>query len=380
MDQFKGETTEKIDPFNQGEVKTWDAKNVDWGKTRRSQSNAVKQVEGTWGPIVAAATLGPALRTEPLATLIGTGAGTVGNYVVDKLSEAVTGNDFGTNVAMYTPLTPGLGEALNPGGLTYGTFVGNNMANRSRYFLNNKEPASYDLSKESLKALGKTAIEPFYKRPPTFFNGRRPDWYWEWAKEHGTESAENRFQNGVLWGQRRISEDEVPITMYKPNADGSVRMTDEGIGLQQYNVDFDKTALPQETQISEDLFTKGGVGGLHSNYTQLARKNGISIMQFQDEQKLNPQWLFADWFKRKFNINSNSTLGKIVDKAGGYPLDGLIGYKPFTIKQNYLHDGKTVSPILEDPCKGYQQNFIFGPIDDLTIDTPFSSFHFDKQN
>lgn len=104
------------------------------------------------------------------------------------------------------------------------------------------------------------------------------------------------------------------------------------------------------------------------------------MMQFQDLQKLNPQWSWASKLKKKLHIKDDSTLGKIIDKAGGYPLDGLIGYKPFTIKQNYLHDGETVLPIYEDPTKGYQQNFIFGPIDDLTKDMPFGSFHFDKKN
>lgn len=39
----------------------------------------------------------------------------MGGYAVNKASEALTGNDFGTNVAMHTPPTPDMGEMLNPG-------------------------------------------------------------------------------------------------------------------------------------------------------------------------------------------------------------------------------------------------------------------------
>ena len=374
MDNLKGENTYQVNPLDQGEVKPYDYNNIDLGKTRRSQSNAVKQWEGTYGPIVAMATLGPALFTEPIATAVGIGAGAAGSKAVDYALEKTTGDDFGTLVAKNTPLSPGLAEYFNPGGIPYGGFVGKNMVNRGRYFLNNKEPVSYDLGRESLKALGKTIIEPFYKRPPTFYNGRRPDWYWEDVAKYGIDFAENRFQNEVLWGQRKIPESEVPITVYKQNSDDSWRLTPKG-----FKDKIDASMIPKDSEIFPDFLTAGEVGGEHSDFLKLGQGDGYSMMQYQDVQKLNPQWVFADKFKKKFNIDPNSTLGRIIDKAGGYPLDGLVGYKPFTIKQNYLHDGKTVLPMYNDPTQGYQQNFIFGPIDDLTKDIPFGSFHVDKK-
>ena len=44
---------------------------------------------------------------------------------------------------------------------------------------------------------------------------------------------------------------------------------------------------------------------------------------------------------------------KAVDYLGGKPLDWLVGYKPFTIKQNYLHDGNNVLPLFMDPIDPY---------------------------
>ncbi len=42
MDNLKGENTYQVNPLDQGEVKPYDYNNIDLGKTRRSQSNAVK--------------------------------------------------------------------------------------------------------------------------------------------------------------------------------------------------------------------------------------------------------------------------------------------------------------------------------------------------
>ena len=115
MDNLKGENTYQVNPLDQGEVKPYDYNNIDLGKTRRSQSNAVKQWEGTYGPIVAMATLGPALFTETAATIAGMTGGALGGKAVDYASEKLTGDDFGTLVAKNTPLSPELAEYLNPG-------------------------------------------------------------------------------------------------------------------------------------------------------------------------------------------------------------------------------------------------------------------------
>ena len=349
-DKATGNDTYKDNPFLQEEVKTYDPNNVDWSKTRRSQSAIINAMEGTWGPIVATAlapTLLKAAISAPLATLATTIGGSLGGKAVDKASEAITGRDFSTNVAMYSPLTPEMGEILNPGytaGGIYGNFVRNNLKNRGRYTLNYLNPASY---KGHLLDLPSTFAAPFYRKPPTFYNGRKPAWYNKYVSTYGTEAAENRFQNGAIWAG--ISEDEVPITMYRKNYDGTYRMTNEGIGPRYFNL----SALPDETTIEADLFTKGMIGGEHSNYTKLAEQNGIKLMEFRDEQKLNPQWQIADRLKKKFHIEDGSKAQKVIDNFGGYPLDGIVGYKPFTIKQNYLHDGNNVLPVFMDPIDPY---------------------------
>ena len=266
---------------------------------------------------------------------------------VDKASEAFTGRDFGTNIAMHTPLTPGMGDMFNPGyyvGGSYGNFVGNNLTNRGRYVLDNLVPASY---KGHGKELMTTFFKPFYETPPTFYGGKKPLWYEKYAATNGTSAAENRFQNGAIWAG--ISENEVPRTMFRKNYDGTYRMTNEGVG----NEHFDMSALPEETMLFPDFFTKGGVGGLHSDYTKLAEQNGIKLMEFKDEQKLNPQWKIADFLKKTFHISDTSKTRKTIDYFGGKPIDWWAGYKPFTIKQNYLHNGNNVLPIFMDPIDPY---------------------------
>ena len=114
VDKITGNDTEKFNPLDQGSLTSYNPKNVDWGKTRRSQNKVVNAVSGTWGPLVAMATA-PAAMSAPIAAITTAAGGAAGGYAVDKASEGLTGQDFGTNVAMHTPLTPGLGELLNPG-------------------------------------------------------------------------------------------------------------------------------------------------------------------------------------------------------------------------------------------------------------------------
>lgn len=122
-DKVTGNNTERFNPLDQGVVRIWDSNNVDWSKTRKSQSKVVNAVSGTWGPIVAMATAPAAVGaavSAPLATAATLAGGSAGGYAVNKASEALTGQDFGTNVAMHTPLTPGMGEMFNPGYLAGG--------------------------------------------------------------------------------------------------------------------------------------------------------------------------------------------------------------------------------------------------------------------
>ena len=118
VDKITGNDTERFNPLAQGSLTSYNPKNVDWGKTRRSQNKVVNAVSGTWGPLVAAASAPALVRsmvTAPIATMATMAGGAAGGYAVDKTSETLTGRDLGTNAAMYTPLTPGLVEIFNPG-------------------------------------------------------------------------------------------------------------------------------------------------------------------------------------------------------------------------------------------------------------------------
>ena len=355
IDRYNGNTTERTNPLYQGEARTYNPDNIDWGKTRRSQSNTIKQLEGTYGPIVAMATMpelyGAAIAS-PIATIATLGEGAAGGYAVNKASEALTGRDFGTNVAIHTPLTPSMGEMLNPGyvvGAGYGNFVENNLANRGRYTLNYLTPASYEGHGKEITGM---LLKPFYEKAPTFNNGRKPVWYSVYASKEGIDAAEQRFQNGLVWAG--IPEEEAAHPMYIQNSDDSYRLAPEGIGYK----DFPTDALPNETENTADFFTRSGVGGMHSDYTRLAERNGIKLMQFEDEQKLNPQWKMASKIKDKLHIEDNSNAGRFVDYFGGKPMDWLLGYKPFTIKQNYLHNDRAILPIFNDPNDTYIPNWV----------------------
>lgn len=117
-DKWRGLDTYTVDPLAKSSVRTYNPDEIDWNKTRKSQNKVVNALSDTYGPIVAAATapsiIGAAL-SAPIATATTIAGGTAGGYAADKLSEALTGRDISTNVFMYTPLTPTMGEMLNPG-------------------------------------------------------------------------------------------------------------------------------------------------------------------------------------------------------------------------------------------------------------------------
>ena len=377
-DKITGNDKERFNPLDQGTVTAYNPNNVDWSKTRKSQNKVVKALSETWGPLVAAATapsLASSMAAAPIATMATLAGGTAGGYAVDKASEALTGRDLGTNIAMHTPLTPSMGEMLNPGYVAggYGNFVGNNIANRGRYTLNYLFPAGY--SNENYTAVPKILSKVFYEKPPTFAEGRKPVWYSQFAQNY-PDAAEGRFQNGLIWAG--IPETEATHPMYVQNADGSYRTTPEGFGMDVRKLAETGKSLaeviPNKTVLGEtlgekfngnnaaDYVTKGGVGGVHSdfiNYGEVPGTNGARLMRFEDEQKLNPQWVIADKIKKKYNIDADSKLGQFIDYFGGKPLDWILGYKPFTYKQNYIHTGDDVLPIFSDSTTGYTPNFMF---------------------
>ena len=84
-DKLTGNDTYRINPINQGNVQTYNPDNIDWTKTRKSQSKVINALAGTWGPGMAAAVGLPALASaamsSPVATLATTGGGWLGGLV-----------------------------------------------------------------------------------------------------------------------------------------------------------------------------------------------------------------------------------------------------------------------------------------------------------
>ena len=224
--------------------------------------------------------------------------------------------------------------------------IGRNYSKLGRYTLDNLTPAGYG---NHIKELFAVYTKPLYQKPPSFKNGRKPLWYNRYAKSYGVDAAENRFQNGAIWAQ--IPEEEIPLTMYVRNSEpNSYRMTEKGVPL---DANGNHKYPIEEPGQSADIFTMGNVGGEHSGYMSIVDNLcGESLMGFADEQKLNPQWAWASKLKNKFNIKGESKLGKLVDFFGRANLSGLLGYKPFKIKQLYtVNPDKTIKPIFDDPTK-----------------------------
>lgn len=270
-----------------------------------------------------------------------------GNNIADSWmgNNGIVTDKFAENHPYWSMAINGVGDMGSIlSGSKYGRFIRENYHNLGRYTLDNLMPASYDI--KNFLTLPKVLTKPLYQKPPTFHN-RKPLWYDKYAKNWGKESAENRFQNGAIWAD--IPDSEVPKTMYQRNSDGSFRMTPEGLAIDE-NGNLKYSALINEKAEYPDFFTVGRVGGEHSDYKELGEfPNGIKVMQFEDEQKLNPQWLVTEKIKRSKYIPKKVKESKYIDKIAGKPLDFMLGYKPFTIKQNYavFPDG-TAKPILSD--------------------------------
>lgn len=135
---------------------------------------------------------------NPLGTGLSIGGGAAGGWLVNKATQALTGKTYGEKLGELTNSSPVLAAMTNPGMLAgglYGGFVGNNYANLGRYTLNYMYPASY--GRRQFLTIPKIYTKPLYKAPPTFYNGRKPEWYDEYTRMRGVEEAEARFQNGA---------------------------------------------------------------------------------------------------------------------------------------------------------------------------------------
>ena len=206
-DKLLGNTTERVDPLYQGEVKAYNPDEVDWEKTRKSQNKVVNALTGTYGPLVALAStpyLGLALKTAPIATIASLSGGAAIGDAVNKASEALTGRDIGTHVAMRTPFTPGMGEMLNPGyyygaprGAAIGDFLQTSLTGISNKALKpitkkflgeayyaNIRPVGYANNdpfarprRLQIKNMAKDFLTPRFLRRNILNSNYRPDWF-----------------------------------------------------------------------------------------------------------------------------------------------------------------------------------------------------------
>ena len=134
-DKVTGNTTERFDPVAESTAKTYNPEEVDWDKTNRSHSKVVNAIAGSWLPafitgatVAGAPAVVAAAKTAPLITATTVVGGMAGGAGVNAISEAATGSDFGTNVAKYTGITPGMGELFNPGYAIGGFMLPRTMA------------------------------------------------------------------------------------------------------------------------------------------------------------------------------------------------------------------------------------------------------------
>ena len=241
-DKLTGNDTYKTNPLDQGTVRTYDPNNVDWGKTRRSQNKVINALSGTWLPGLATAglpTLASAALSAPIATAVTTSGGAVGGYAVNKASEALTGNDFGTNVAMHTPLTPGMGDMLNPGYVAGGMGAERRMLDA---LYNQVTPVSYANTNQFSEYGSKSKFEELGLAAKDFFTPKKiktstsdiPAWR-QRIEDNITEPSsrgqalfrDDAWRLATRQKPREISIDGKPHTLYNKNQDGT------------YSYDFD---------------------------------------------------------------------------------------------------------------------------------------------
>lgn len=132
-DKVTGNTTERFDPVAESTARPYNPEEVDWDKTIRSHSKVINAIAGSWLPafitgatIVGAPAVVAAAKAAPLITATTVAGGMAGGAGVNAISKAATGSDFGTNVAKYTGITPGMGELFNPG-YYMGGFAGSKL-------------------------------------------------------------------------------------------------------------------------------------------------------------------------------------------------------------------------------------------------------------
>ena len=251
-DMLSGNTTYNVDPTAPDQIQTYNPDNVNYSLTRKSQNKFIKALDGTYIPIAKAALLPPALKA-PGAAIGAAFSGWVGNELVDAASKALTGRDFATNVSMHTPLTPELGEWLNPGGaylaprgMAAGDALQTALTGKSREFMkplvrkylgepyyNNIEPSGYINNDNDRNAQIFGMFKDFMT--PLFFrkNVSNPDYRPNWMKDRNNPTIFETFRNDAhrlsmgLKPHQEILADGKPHSLYIEKGNG------------KYDVDWD---------------------------------------------------------------------------------------------------------------------------------------------
>lgn len=344
FDKLLGNTTYQEDPSivsgKHGEV-TQDNRSK-FGRTTdyllHHNNNPLGYAYQTILPTAAVATslVNPVIALRTAIPGIVTGGAT--SYVSNKISKATT------NKTLEELASPYLGRELsflaNPGSYVGGK-VGYNYKNLGRFVVDNVNPASYKgHGKEFATAFSK-ALNPF-SRVPHFFK-RKPKWN---RKGNTFDDQDFRLENMAEWAE--IPEKEIPRVLTFDNGDGT-RGFRQALKTADLLPDADELNVGQ-TVVQPDF--QFGVGGEHSNFTLKGKNEYGNLWLYEDEQKLNPQYILTDKIKKLLKVDENSKprLNKFIDYFAKKDLKGLIGFdRDIKYKQLIYEDTKNGTAHLVQP-------------------------------
>lgn len=258
------------------------------------------------------------LLTNPVATLRaaipGIAVGTVTSEASNAISEATTNKTLEEHARPY--VGGELSFLANPGSYV-GAKTGYNYKNLGRFVMDNVLPASYNGHGKDFALAYAKALNPFSK-VPRFFN-RKPKWY---HKGTAFNDQDFRFENMAQWAG--VPEKEVPRVVTFDNGDGTrgFRRT-----LDTADILPDATSMKIGEKTTEPDF-QFGVGGEHSDFTLKAKNEYGNLWLYEDEQKLNPQYMLTDKIKKLFKMEENPKprLEKFIDYFAKKDLKGFLGF------------------------------------------------------
>ena len=254
--------------------------------------------------------------TNPVATLRtaipGIATGTVTSIASNAISKATTNKTLEEHARPY--VGGELSFLANPGSYV-GAKTGYNYKNLGRFVMDNILPANYNGHGKDFALTFAKALNPFSK-VPRFFN-RKPKWY---HKGTAFNDQDFRFENMAQWAG--VPKKEVPRVVTFDNGDGTrgFRRT-----LNTADILPDATDLKVGQKTIEPDF-QFGVGGEHSDFTLKAKNKYGNLWLYEDEQKLNPQYMLTDKIKDLFKIKKGSNSDKFIDYFAKKDLKGLLGF------------------------------------------------------